>query len=257
MGSAKRGFDQRKSFRCKVPGPRQDALLKVGRRRFPVQLFNESSGGFAAWSDRDLRLAVGDVVSLFTASGGFDVRVAYVMEIDADETDIPAEGSLYRVGMERLSDLQGPAEKSTMSKDARTRQSQFLPSSTCVVVATTLLVLAVIAGAMAVLGDRGDWLLGAIGRPPAMANPFPDGGAEQPGLAEAVREIGLSDAQQKQIQDVAAMTVEAIEQLDASWAGDSAEERARKQALVLKAARSEILGTLTPEQRRRWESLFR
>jgi len=257
MGLEKRGLDQRKSFRCKVPEPHRDALLKVGRRRFPVHLFNESAGGFAAWSDRDLHLTVGDVVSLSTASGDFDVRVAYLMEIDEKEADITAEGSLFRIGMERLSDLQGPAEKSVRANAARTRQSRLLPSNTCIVVATTLLVLGVIAGSVAVLDNRSDWLLRVIGRPPAVANHFPNGGAERTALAEAVREIRLSNAQQKQLQDVAATTVEAIEQLDASWAGDSAEQRARKQALVLKAARSEILGALTPEQRRRWESLFR
>jgi hypothetical protein len=81
MSTPRRQAESRKTYRCAVPGSRQEAVLSVGRRRIQVQLENESSGGFAAWCERDPRLKRDDEAYLHTALAKFEVRVAYVTEV--------------------------------------------------------------------------------------------------------------------------------------------------------------------------------
>jgi hypothetical protein len=97
-----RGQEKRKSFRCPVAPGGEDAELLYGRRRVPVQLCNQSTGGFAALLDRDLGLKPGDLTELVTAAGSFRARVAHLDKSDPSP-DGPVEAA-FRVGLERVED---------------------------------------------------------------------------------------------------------------------------------------------------------
>ena len=105
MTLPKKEFDQRKSFRCPIPESQQEAELRVRWRRFAIRLFNESSGGFAALTDRDLGVAVGDMLTLTTGGGRYEVRVAHVTPIEPVQTEGENAGAVFRLGLERLHEL--------------------------------------------------------------------------------------------------------------------------------------------------------
>ncbi len=93
--------DKRKSFRCPVDQSQQTGMLKVGRRRQQVMIINQSAGGYGVISDRDLRLAVGDVLALTVGGARFDVRVAHVGQTGT--IDSTGEAKLaYRLGLQRV-----------------------------------------------------------------------------------------------------------------------------------------------------------
>ena len=100
-----RGFDQRKSYRCPVDQTHAAAELAVGRRRVPIRLYNESSGGFAAVADSDPGVSLGDVVGLRTCNGTFEVRVAHVSRVETPAGENRIRPPQFRLGLERLRDL--------------------------------------------------------------------------------------------------------------------------------------------------------
>jgi len=255
MGWQKRDRDieQRKSFRCGVADAQQDAELKVGRRLIPVRLFNESSGGFAAWAERDLGVTAEDVVQLFTNAGGFEVRVAHVARIEPED----AKGEpLFRVGLERLHELEFPSDRLRRRRRALgwLRLGALLPSSVSVVVILTILILAIVTGGVAVLRKpRPPESRGFVQRECQPRQPA-HGRADS--LAKGVQQVTLSKAQQERIRQIAEMTARAFQELDSRWKNDTPEQRARRQQLLLEATRREILSLLTEEQRERWQSVF-
>ena len=256
MGQKGKGFDQRKSYRCPVAESQQTAELRVRRRRYAVRLYNESSGGFAALADRDPRVVAGDVVRLFTAAGGFEVRVAHVSRIEPAARGGQDAPPVFRIGLERLRDLAfSPDDQAAPGSLLVSLGRRMLrPSGTLVVVGLTMLIVGVMMGAMTVLN-----------RPhkrhrQQTFHAAQEGQQQSPGSeqtpAQIIQGLGLSKPQQAQLQDVAQRTAQSLREIDTLWKNDVPEERARKQALLLEAAKREILNMLSGEQRARWQSLW-
>jgi hypothetical protein len=253
MKSPERAFDQRKSFRCAVPDSQQEAELRVRRRRFVVRLFNESSGGFAALTDRDLGVAAGDILTLVTRCDQYEVRVAHVTPIEPTPTE--GDGAVFRLGLERLRELAALPEGQPAPGRffARFYGRTLFPTSTVVIGGATVLVVAAILGAVAVLTNLNSPLVRKFAlwqKGSSRSVPSPQGT-----LAQVVKEVGLSKRQQVQIQDVAQQTVDALQAIDALWKNDPPEVRSRKQALLLEAAKREIMRLLSEDQRARWKVL--
>jgi hypothetical protein len=253
MSTKRREYEQRKSFRCRVAQPRQAAELKVGRRRIPIVLFNESAGGFGAWVECDPRVKAGELLQLMIGPDRLEVRVAHVTEVEAASAEPECGKPLFRVGLKRLRELDAaPGERAAAGRFSRER---FLPSSTSIVVGATLLIVAVVMGGFGmVLHDAGAGRQGMSvwGRSP-LNNPLP---RARQSLGQVVRNLGLSAPQQEDIQEIAESSAQTLRQLDAQWADDPPEERSRKQAIVLEAARREVYRLLDEKQRERWKSLF-
>jgi hypothetical protein len=101
--------ERRKHFRFRTSGRRCQAELEFGQRRIPVQLFDESAGGFAVVVEKCPDFKRGDVLQLYLDSGVFKVGVVYVCEME------PAEpwrtGPVFRVGLQRLAVVGMPPEE--------------------------------------------------------------------------------------------------------------------------------------------------
>jgi len=70
----------------------------------------------------------------------------------------------------------------------------------------------------------------------------------------AIRELGLTEDQQRRIREIVDETAEAFKQLDAQFRGISRQEQSRAEGRLLEAARDEAFGLLTPEQRRQFQA---
>jgi len=106
--------DQRKSFRIPVSGPAREAVLTVGQTEVPVGLLDESAGGFAVLADQRPDVEPGDIARLTRNSDRFEVRVAHVTEQASDATEGGAAEPQFRLGLERLRELdpaEGPAQE--------------------------------------------------------------------------------------------------------------------------------------------------
>ena len=241
-------FDQRKSFRCPVPDCVQVCELRVKRRRFAARVFNESSGGFGVIVEENPKLEAGDIAQLLTGQGEFEVRVAYIGRVESTEPNA-AERPAFRIGLVRFRDV--------TPQDAAGARLHRLPcrprllSGTTVVVAATLLVLSGAMGAATVLLNLNNPLVKKVaGWEQA---PRVESSPEQT-LAHAVKELGLTRSQQVQLQEAARRTGAALREIDARLQELPPEERARKQAEILAAARREALSMLSEEQRQRWKA---
>ncbi len=231
--------EQRRSYRCQIPDERQEATLKVGRRRFRVRLFNESAGGFAAWLQCDPKLEVDDLVELSTDAGSIEARVAHIAQVDLVAKGAPSHGVVFRVGLERL---EGTPEKQSLWARRRawlTQRPQRVFASKGALVATVIVLLgAAVLGAAGVLErldrSRVPQSLGSDKQPEARL--APDG----PTLADAARELTLTVPQQERIHQLVEQAGSELAQLDAQWAQDGPAERSRKRALLLDAVRREI-----------------
>jgi hypothetical protein len=114
-------LDQRQTFRCPVIGSDENAELIVGQQAVPVRLSDESAGGFCAWIRQTQGIACGDLLTLRTTDGCYEVRVVHVSE-PATMPDIPLpEGAEpwaltpeTRLGLQRVRDLDLRRERSSL-----------------------------------------------------------------------------------------------------------------------------------------------
>jgi hypothetical protein len=90
--------EKRQSFRIPVTGERQTGELRFGDKRFPIQLLNESAGGFCALIDQPAGLVVGAEGLLCITNDWFEVRVANLEAVrsaprveEDDGKPLPAE----------------------------------------------------------------------------------------------------------------------------------------------------------------------
>ena len=250
MNPRQENIDQRKSYRCRVPQGQEHAELQVGRRRTPIRLFNESAGGFAALVEGNPGIKVDDVLELITGTDRFEARVAYVSQVMQASSGKKQGEPLLRIGLERLGDL-SPAARCEVQPD---RASTNWPTMTVLAIGcVALVIVAVVLGTTAMTSGPD----GPV-RPPGVTNGAPalPGLAAEPAPVETLSQLGLSDVQQQQIQEAAAMAARTLQELDGQWNDDTPGQRARKQATVWNAARREILDRLTDEQRKRWEQSF-
>ncbi len=156
MDSPNRTFDNRKSFRCKVPDARNDGELQIGEVRLPVQLLDESSGGFAVTADGPIELEEDTEAVLHTEIGSFKVRVKNMCELESAETPPmdPEDDSqttvavpIIQVGLELLGEVWPSLPvKSRFAEGVRCCLARLLPSGvSLLMVMVTLISVAIIA----------------------------------------------------------------------------------------------------------------
>lgn len=106
MQDQARGENLRQSYRCAVDESHRGAELCAAGKWTPVELIDESAGGFGILCDGPPGVAVGDVVQLHVAGECYDARVIYVEEQSpGDEGVEPA----LRVGLKRVGEYFGEA----------------------------------------------------------------------------------------------------------------------------------------------------
>jgi len=148
------GAEKREAFRCPVSAAGQEAVFQVGDAEIPVQLLDESAGGFALWADRDPGVEVDEVARLHTESGSHEVRVAHVQsEQQTSEMGQGTEGDPpgFRLGLERLRELEARGIMlPRMSWLDRVRVAGFCPLGTGNVAVGIVLALAITIGLVAI-----------------------------------------------------------------------------------------------------------
>jgi hypothetical protein len=88
--------DRRASFRCPANGPRRRGRLRFGKREFPVDVLDESAGGYSVVCDQELDCEVGQSLLLQIESSWTIVRI---MNVQTGESNT-------RLGLLRLKDLE-------------------------------------------------------------------------------------------------------------------------------------------------------
>lgn len=119
--------EQRQSYRIRVPGHLEHAVLRVSGRTVRVRLIDESAGGFAIAVSENLRTPPGATLRLRTAAGWHEVRVIHSVACE--------EGII--LGLVRLQDLEDPR----FSKHLATRGT--IGSLACVGLGIVLMIFVV------------------------------------------------------------------------------------------------------------------
>lgn len=88
--------DRRASFRCPVNAPRRGGRLRIGKREFPVEVLDESAGGYSVVCEQVLDCEVGQSLLLQIESSWTIVRI---MNVQTGESN-------SRLGLLRLKDLE-------------------------------------------------------------------------------------------------------------------------------------------------------
>jgi hypothetical protein len=260
-----RGKEQRKSYRCPVAPAQQEAELRFRGRRLPVRLYNESAGGFAACAEQDPGLKPGDLAELLQGTDSVLVRVTHVGKIEP-QPGSTVGATVYRIGLDRTPDAP-PQKEQGPSRQGRRRRagnmSWFLPArnSATLSAAVSLLVAVGLAVGLAVLIRRNHPLAQYLysGHAPPALGAIHDDVALPPKsrLAEVAPELGMSDAQQRQVREAAEALARALADLDAHWQQTDSRDRPKMQARLWEATEKEILRTLKDEDRKRWEPILR
>jgi hypothetical protein len=265
------GQDRRRCFRIRLTPQNQRAVLKVDNQtEFPARLTEESSGGFALVTFRNIPLKLGQRAFLFTRSGWHEVELVHKEE-DENET---------RMGFKRLCDL-APAPKFW----ARWWESFVLPyvggSGPKDNVSVTALAMVVLLG-LALLGigtawkfaTRYDWKKDALGLVTAKSPPPPsslgdnaaaEGRSRHLQVAselsrlqwlvgpDAARTLHLTRDQEDKIGRIVAQASREVSRLNALSPGRQSSDYDQALAVVA-TARARVRSTLTVAQIVRWES---
>lgn len=108
-------FEKRTSLRLPVLGPQQDGELRIGDRRMPVQILDQSANGFAALASNISDLAVGSNGLLRVGEDWFDIRLANISPVELPESEesfLPeVQEQYYRLGLYRITDTLDPDKK--------------------------------------------------------------------------------------------------------------------------------------------------
>jgi hypothetical protein len=106
MGSLGRGAENRKSYRCRTSETNDLAELRIGQRRIPVQLRDESAGGFGVTAAERPEVERTDVLQLHVDSTVFNVRLVHLHEERVWERG--QERKIYCIGLQRLGEAEEP-----------------------------------------------------------------------------------------------------------------------------------------------------
>ncbi len=98
----------RQSYRCAVDESHREAKLCAAGAWTPVELIDESAGGFGVVSEQPLGVSAGDVVQLRVDGELFETRVVYIEEQTPDDE---RAGPSFRLGLKRVGVYFGDAIK--------------------------------------------------------------------------------------------------------------------------------------------------
>lgn len=247
--------ERRANYRCQVPTGQEAAILRGAKTDIAVQISEESASGFGVVTKQGNLLKVGQVLTLVTATGCCEVRVANLSQ-GRHET---------RVGLQRLREL-------SVKRDAGLRGIRNLLKT-----GPGALRTAVLLGLCAMLlvwltsqpnGDRGGvfFLI-----PKGWASSTPVRSHAAPVRDERLalnflhldglktnaysQQLKLSTEQQRVIGGIVEDTSGALAKLYDNRAAIESEEWSDIGMQVLFHSMQEIETVLTPEQRQRWDEL--
>lgn len=300
MGAVERDSENRRSFRCPVPEESVRAELRIGRRRIPVQLHDESAGGFAVTAAECPDVKRSDVFQLHVDSRVFDVSLVHLFEQGPKD---PARGArTYRIGLQRLGEVVAPPNAGPLSQRLLSNVLP-LPSPSAhapVSFSGILLALVVVAAPLLFAGlffyyyttrdtsaegsaRAADLIARPLGLVPGESlpgNPGPAGRASMAGAASTasggpsswasiarlpgaaallaspmIRELEMTENQQRRIREIVDQTAGAFKEIDVHLRGITRQDQSELERKLLEAGREKALGLLTPEQRRRFQTL--
>lgn len=105
MSGRQHGPEQRKAFRCTVTGPKKQVLLRIGEQMVEGTLHDQSAGGFAVDLYDQPKVQPDDVLRMSLDATVFEVRVARIAQLDANESAGVGRRPGYRIGLQRLREL--------------------------------------------------------------------------------------------------------------------------------------------------------
>jgi hypothetical protein len=265
MSAVRPDNENRQSCRIPVGDDVYGELILANRSKWPVQILDQSAGGFGVLCDRLPPIACGDIVKLRTESLLSEVRVVHWSNSERDADPAGGEQSpstpQYRLGLIRLRDISVPKEV-----PVRRGRRVGWHISTPGFAHSPLALFAVVFGAVVVVSVAVSVLNsgGSAQRPGAENQSDPSGSFAQSGrnasrelrvyeakrlpgalpfvMSGMARELNLSDAQVAQIRQIVDDTNEAM----------ARNEQARR---ILENSRKRAVGVLTAQQRLLWESL--
>lgn len=88
--------ERRASFRCPVNGPRRAGRLRIGKREIPVEVLDESAGGYSIVGEQEFECEIGQSLLLQIGSSWTIVRIMSVQKAESNT----------RLGLLRLKDLE-------------------------------------------------------------------------------------------------------------------------------------------------------
>ncbi|MBN2291734.1 MAG: hypothetical protein JXM70_04875 [Pirellulales bacterium] len=107
MQSPDQTENQRNSYRCPINETRQQTQIRFGKTWIPVELLDESAGGFGVHVEHAPQVGIGDIVWLRCGDKCFEVEVRHVTQFPhADGSqDETADGAACKLGLKRLSEV--------------------------------------------------------------------------------------------------------------------------------------------------------
>jgi hypothetical protein len=275
MSASDPAHNLRKSVRCTVVDKRQRCKFIVGKKVFPVQLYDESLGGFAVLIDSLPHLYPGDHAQLLTDHGLFDVRLVRITKAEsssdnkspgADETN-----TWYQLGLCRIGEAlpSSPKGASIFSENYRLYRAPGTTSGIWLTIGLilVLLLIAVPLGITFFPHSSMNWKIKPSPSSTKSANvKFQNKLSESiqrtPGasaliLPDVKKELGLSDDQIEEIRQLMDTMSKAIRQLDldAPSAGLSRGQLSDLRNQMQQETRGKAIKLLTPEQQQKWEKL--
>lgn len=300
MGPFERASENRRSFRWRVPEEDGRAELRIGGRRIPVQLHDESAGGFSVTAAEFPDVKRSDVFQLHAGSRVFDVSLVHLSE--QGPRNPGREGKTYRIGLQRLGEVVRPPDAGPLGQRLlssalrRPSPSAHAPASLSGAVLAVVVVAAPLLFAglfyyycrttLDAASNESARAADLIARPSGLASvdspvgrlsaagrtqtaggaSTASGGASEwatiarlPGAAAllaspTIRELGITEDQQRRIRQIVDQTTDAFKQIDLHFRDMTRQDQSRLERKLLEAGREKALGLLTPEQRRRFQS---
>jgi hypothetical protein len=283
--------DRRESYRYRTRPGREAATLSLGPYLYSAHLVDSSSGGFAVLvPEGPQTIRINDEGTLRTVDGVYAVRVVNIHLASKRRNALGGAVPMLRVGLRRVGDLVAADDPELRRATHGLRSNLRHAFPTQLAFVKTLIYTALVAGGVALVlmvviamidprsllrdmrdaaGDEPDAAAAAAAGNERGDSPASPGtgtgnirraiqrlaGAEPFVVPEVIDALKLSPAQQARIRELHDTTASAIRDLDARASGVNRQEQAKCRALLMEAARREVLEVLTEYQRRKWRKL--
>ena len=260
-------LERRNSYRCQVQSHEPVGILKNGGVSLAVRVLNESRDGFGVISDRKTQVETGQLLSLTTPAGCWEVRVKHSRQ----------HNGATRIGLQRVREL----DTYTGSRGLR---SLLFPRPRTSVKVSTFALFAVLGVGFGVMfwvgfGPRLGWRspVSLVESSPSFLRPTASPTswriAEDPsrrekqlaenflrmeklGSAAFIKTLNLSLGQQKQVDNVVEETTADLSTLYAARDDYAPGVWSHMAAQLVRRSWGDVQGVLTEDQKRRWDALL-
>jgi hypothetical protein len=275
MSASDPSHNKRRSVRCSVSPSRRQSTLIIGRKTFPVQLVDESTGGFAVMIDHSPGMRVGDMARLETDWGLFEVRLARITRADSPfENDLhqgDGTGLWLRLGLCRVGDALQVAPKtvSLFSEDKGIFRGKKSSTNKLMLAGGFVLAILMIVATFGIIGIPRSWKPWGYTRPPEIKaseasrnRKITDSIRHTPGvqailLPDVAGELKLSPEQTEAVRKLLDDLSKALQMIDreASVKKLPKEQLSAIHTQLQEESRKEALKLLNSQQRLKWNQL--